>query len=1055
MTMDEVYLLSEFEEEYLAHYGRSKLDGAPIGSGRYPLGSGDIPFQHDSGFEAERNRIAKEHPDWNTTQIAEEMNMSSTEYRARVTINKTVQDIAKAERIAKMLEHGYTYTGIAKELGVTEGSIRYQVKKMETNELGRKTACTVALDLKNLVDSKGMIDIGSGVEKELGCSKEMLNAAAAVLKANDYVVINNLQVPQATNPGAYTNLRVLAPPGTTKKYAFNNMEDISSVADYDNFKQEAMDKHPGFERTKYGMYYPQSISSDRVYIKSPKEGGTEEDGLIYLRRGVEDISLGRSNYAQVRIAVDDKMYLKGIAMYSNDIPKGYDVVYCSSKPDEWSKEEVFKAFKTKEVDGKKVVDRDNVFGAAIKPEEKGGQRFYIGKDGKEHLSAINIVGSEGDWMNWKKRLSSQFLSKQNVPLIKQQLDITYQNKLTEYEDIMAITNPIVKAKYLQSFADDCDASAVHLKAAALPGQTNRLLLPVPELKDGECYCPGYNTGDMVALIRHPHAGTFEIPVLKVNNEHKIAKDRLGDAPDAIGINHTAAMQLSGADFDGDTALVIPISKGGVGTKIVSREPLKGLKDWTTDEYAITDKNSPLYQVDAAHGFRKQDQMGKVSNLITDMTLIGASEDEITRAVKYSMVVIDAEKHHLDWRKCLEDCKIEDLYVDYQKRKQGGAATLISRASSTKQIPKRKLRYAEYETDENGEFILNEYGKKIKKKDSDVKNGINVVTGEKVYYETGETGHTPVFVYKTDENGNYLKDSKGRKIKETYTAFDDKRGITYQKPVVVNYKEHPKKMSIHKMTDALENQGGAEALLSVNETQQELLYANYANQVYALANRARKELVSLKMPERNKAAAEKYAAEVDSLNEKLDIALKNSPRERQAQLAAAYVYKCKKMDNPDMTDEDAKKINSQALAEARVRFGAKKERIAISDKEWEAIQAGAISNEMLKAIMNNTDTDALRDRAMPKDYKDSITPAKETRIRKLQKNGYDDLNVLADMAGVSLNAVKKFTVEYRGKLTPSEQATVKSMRASGQSLDEIAEALGVSTSTIGNYLNGGG
>lgn len=40
-----------YEDEFL-HYGVSKLDGAKEGSGRYPLGSGDRPHQHD-GLEQE------------------------------------------------------------------------------------------------------------------------------------------------------------------------------------------------------------------------------------------------------------------------------------------------------------------------------------------------------------------------------------------------------------------------------------------------------------------------------------------------------------------------------------------------------------------------------------------------------------------------------------------------------------------------------------------------------------------------------------------------------------------------------------------------------------------------------------------------------------------------------------------------------------------------------------------------------------------------------------------------------------------------------------------
>ena len=1064
MNMDEMYLLSEFEEDYLAHEGRSKLDGAPIGSGRYPLGSGEMPYQRDFGFDAERSRLAKEHPDWTNTDIAKAMSMSTGEFRARVTINKEAQKLADQQAAINMYndEHHGTknMSEIARRLGVSEGTIRNYLKP-QNNPLGKKTACSVALQLKEIVDSKGMLDIGVGAERELGCSSTMLDAGAMILKANGYSVINNLQVPQATNPGNYTNLRVLAPPGTTKKFAFNNMEDIQSVADYDNFKKQAEEKHPDFERTKYGMYYPQSIDSKRVAIKYGDEGGEDEDGVMYLRRGVEDISLGRSNYAQVRIAVDNKMYLKGIAMYSDNLPDGVDILFNTNKKSGTPMEKVLKPFKTiEDENGNTVVDRDNVFGAAIKPEEKGGQRFYIGKDGKEHLSCINIVNSEGDWMNWKKRLSSQFLSKQNVPLIKQQLDITYDNKVAEYDEIMAIQNPTIRAKYLKSFADDCDASAVHLKAAALPGQTSRLLLPVPELAEGECYCPGYRTGDTVVLIRHPHAGTFEIPVLRVNNDNPVAKEKLGSAPDAIGINHKAAEQLSGADFDGDTALVIPISRGGVGTKIKYDKPLSELENWSPKMYEITDEKSPLYQVDAAHGFHKQDEMGKISNLITDMTIVGAKTSDIVRAVKYSMVVIDAEKHHYDWRQCLKDNDIKELYKSYQGKPRGGAATLISRAKSPENILKRKTKYVDYLTDEDGNYILDEKGNKINS--GRVKNGIDVITGEKVFKETGESYHKPIYKYEVDENGDFKKDKNGRKIKETYTEIDEKTGKEIKKPVIIDYEENEtfKTKKSTKMAVALEKTGDARNLISDFEDQKEYLYADYANKIYALANKARKELISTDPIVYDREAAKKYSAEVESLNYKLDNALKNAPRERQAQLAAAYVYKCKKLDNPNMSSDEEKKIKSQALAEARVRFGAKKDPIEITDKEWEAIQAGAISSTKLEAIMSNTDIDALRDRAMPKTYKETITPVNETRIRKQLRNGYEPATI-ADNLKLSVTAVKRFMIDYGGskngkgeKLTLSEQNRIEQMVSSGKTYEQIAAELGVSESTVASYANGG-
>lgn len=981
MNMEEMYFngIGTEDDSSLAHEGRSKLDGAPIGSGRFPLGSGANPFQRDEGFASRLSQLKKEHPDWSNTQIAHEMNMSTQEFRARVTINKEATKMENVQHVVEMKAHGYSDAYIAKQLNISESSVRNYLKPQD-NALGKKTASSTALKLKELVDAKGMIDIGAGAEIELGVSDTMLTAAAQVLKANGYSVISGLEVQQATNPGNYTNLKVLAPPGTTRSYAFHHSEDIKSIADYDNYSKQAEELHPGFERTKFGMYYPQSIDSDRIMIRYPKDGGAEKDGVIELRRGVEDISLGKSNYAQVRIAVDDKMYLKGMAIYSDNIPDGYDIVFNTSKPDGLPKEEVFKGFKTKEVDGVKVVDRDNVFGAAIKPEEKGGQRFYKDANGKEHLSAINIVNAEGDWMNWKKRLSSQFLSKQNKPLIEQQLNITYDNKLNEFESIMAITNPTIRRKYLESFADDCDASAVHLKAAALPGQTSGLLLPLPDIPEGQIYAPNYKTGDTVVLIRHPHGGTFEIPVLKVNNNYKPGKELIGRAPDAVGINLKAAAQLSGADFDGDTALVIPVSRGGVGTKIKTSSPLTDLENFKTDEYAIIDKNSPLYKVDSAHGFRKQDQMGKISNLITDMTLIGAPDSELARAVKHSMVIIDAEKHHLDWRQSAKDNGVAELYKKYQGKAGGGAATLISKAKSPVNIDKRRTDYRNAD-------------------DPNIVNGINVLTGEKAYKLTNESYHKPIYEYEYDEDGKIKIDSKtGRKVKTG-------KILGYEEEATV------KKQKISKMQNALETTGSADSLISVYNTQQEQLYANYANKVYALANRARKEAVTTVPIPYNKEVAAQYRTEVETLNRDLLIAKQNAPRERQAQLHANWVYKIKKQDNPNMTGEEEKKVKSQALAEARVRYGAKKARIDIDDREWEAIQAGAISDTKLKDILDNTDMDKLRERAMPSNFKTALTPTRERTIMNMYANGYSQKEI-AEQLGISVSTVNKFILESK-------------------------------------------
>ena len=973
------------DSDYLAHYG------TPRHSGRYPWGSGENPYQHSSYFMSEVNRMRKE--GMSEVEIANVMDMSTGELRAKVTQSNEQIRNERRRQARMMREKGYSYDSIAESLGVSEGTARNLLKE-PTTKSGRKTNSEVVLELKDLCDAKGLIDVGVGVEKEIGISNVALDAALDALKSEGYEVISPVRVEQMTNPGKFTTMRVLAPPGTTKSDIYDHLDDIQSYQSYDQYAKMAEEKHPKFERTKYGLYYPQSLDSKRVMINYADEDGVQKkDGIIELRRGVDDISLGKSNYAQVRIMVDGQYYMKGMAMYSDNMPDGVDVIFNTNKRKGTPDADVYKKLKTDPKTGE--INRDNPFGAAIKSEERGGQRFYTGDDGEEHMSVVNIVNSQGDWNNWSRTLSSQFLSKQPYPLVKKQLDLTYQGKLNEYRDICAVTNPVIKKKLLASFADDCDASAVHLKATSLPGQTQSVILPVTSLKDDEIYAPNYNTGDIVCLVRYPHAGTFEIPVLRVNNNNRNARNLLKGTTDAVGISLKAAEQLSGADFDGDTVTVIPVSNG---TKINATSTPEGLKNFHTSDYEITDKNSPLYSVGPDTGFHKQTEMGKISNLITDMTVKGAKPDEIVRATKHSMVVIDAEKHHLDWRQSYIDNGIAELKARYQGGTNRGAATLISKASSEADIRKRKPLYSQY--DENG--------------NQTVKNGIVISTGEKAWRETGEAYHKPKYEKQTvrDENGDivYKVDPKtGKKTpkKEYVYEYNEKTG-KYQKKII-GYSDNLTYRTTK--TTKMAAVSDARDLLSKAPTPVESEYANYANKLKALGNTARKELMSTDNLAYSKSAKAVYSKEVEELNRKLNEAQKNAPRERMAQVSANVIFNMKAKDNPYMTDEEKKKIKSQALAEQRVRYGAKKSKIEITDREWEAIQAGAISAQKLSDILDNTDADALRERAMPKNYKTTLTPAKEAQIKAMSARGYNQKEI-ADQVNLSVSTINKF---LEGKL----------------------------------------
>jgi len=1011
-------ILDEFEgvEQYnerkaLKHYG------TPRHSGRYPWGSGENPYQHESYFMSEVTRMRKE--GFTNNDIADAMNMTSGEFRARITSAKETIHNHQTTTAKELHEQGKSNIEIAKILEITEGTVRNLLR--EDGKLYKKSdSMSQTVDfLKKQVDAKGIIDIGKGSEKDViildksskpinsGISETALNAAVKKLVDQGYSAYGDLRVEQATNPGKYTSMKVLCPPGTTKQMAGIAVKtgQVRTIADYDRFAEIAEEKHPDFKRTKYGMYYPESVDSNRVSIRYAEEGGLAKDGVIEIRRGVDDLSLGKANYAQVRIAVDNKYYLKGMAMYMDDktaasLPKGVDIIFNSHQVTGTEMGDVFKGLKKNKATGQ--IDEDNPFGAAIKPEDKGGQRFYIGEDGKEHLNCVNIVNKEGDWGDWGKTLSSQFLSKQPLALIQKQLNASYEQKLNEYNDICALTNPIIKQHFLSSFADDCDASAVHLKAVALPGQQAHVILPIDDLKPTEVYAPNYDNGQEVVLIRYPHEGIFEIPKLTVNNNHKTGQELLGQARDAIGINSATAEQLSGADFDGDTVMVIPVSKGRNGTHVSTMKTLEGLEGFRTDQYALP-KDAP--EVSVATGFHKQMEMGKVSNLITDMTLKGAGFDEIAKATKHSMVIIDAEKHHLDWRQSEIDNDIASLKEKYQGGAKKGASTLISKASSEERVDRRTVKYTD--PDNPGS----------------ISNGINVLTGEKEYRYTNEVYHKPIYEYLRDENGKYVKDENGKKI-NVYETYINSEGKEVKKKKILGYseKETKKQTKSTKMAEAKDAYELIENKIFDKTTgkwiaqyEKEGAYADYANSLKALANQARLELINTNSPKQSASAKAAYSAEVNSLNTKLAIAIKNKPRERQAQLAANVIFKMKQEDNPGMSHDEEKKIKSQALAEQRVRYGAKKEAIDITDREWEAIQSGAISAQKLRDIMANTDTDKLRERAMPKDRETNLSSAQLDMIRARSKNGYTakEISNMMNLSTTTINNILlgKYDVEH--------------------------------------------
>lgn len=883
------------ESNILEHYGTKRH------SGRYPWGSGDNPYQHSGDFLSRVEELKKK--GLSEKEILETINDSlPDEYKMGLTEFRTARQKAGHDRkaleydqIRALKDDGLGWKEIGDKLGMSESSVRSKYN----NAIGEKAsqAEKIAATLKEEVDKKGMIDISEGANQVLGVSESKLDEAAYILEAEYGYQRYGVGIRQPTNARQQTNITVLAKPEFDQKYAYQHQDQIDSLGDYHS-------DDGGETFTK--LQRPSSLDSSRVAIRYGDEGGLDKDGVMEIRRGVPDLDLGKSHYAQVRILVDGDHYLKGMAVYSDDLPDGVDVMFNTNKPSGTPKMKVLKEAKA---------DPDNPFGAAIKA---NGQSMYIGEDGKEHLSPINKLKEEGDWDTMSRNVSSQFLSKQPKKLIENQLNLTVADYKAQYDEIMRYDNPTVKKKLLNDFADTVEGTSMTLKASAFPGQSTKVILPINKIKETEAYCPTYENGTRLALIRYPHAGTFEIPIVTVNNKNVSGKRNLGAIQDAIGINAKVAERLSGADFDGDTVMAIPVTDK---VNIKSARALKALEGFDPKTaYAVPEGNPNNVRLMKKE--EKQREMGVISNLITDMTLRGADEDELARAVKHSMVVIDAEKHKLDYKRSERENGIPELKQKWQIRVDeegathyGGASTLLSRRKQTVHVPERRGSIR-----------------------------VDKETGEYIYKESGRTFIDP-------------KTGKERKAEDTVSLISETK-------------------------DARTLSSG---------TIQENLYADFSNKLKAMANQARKEAANMKGIQRNPEAAKTYAPEVASLKEKYNNMIANKPKERKAMLIANANIKAKIQEqglDPTIDKKEIKKISSVEMQRARDSVGAsgRKSKVTFTDREWEAVQAGAISDNMLTKFLNSSDSDEIVKRAMPKNVA-VMTSAKMSKANAMLRSGY--------------------------------------------------------------------
>ena len=927
MTTKEVSVSGS--DKYLLHYGIEKK------SGRYPWGSGDTPYQRSGMFqsyikELKDNGLSDSEISKVIDAYAKERGASSryatTHLRATKTLSKNAL-YAENERTAmKLKAKGMSPSAIARQMEMPGATVRAM---LEPSRIAREDVITnTANMLRDQVEKYKYIDVGLGTELHLDMSKEKLATAVAILLDDGYRQ-HFPKIEQPTNPGKYTEFKILTKADTPFKEIMQNLEQIRSPMAFS-------DDHGN---TIHEIAKPVNVDLNRIGVKY----NSTSDGEIHIRPGVPDLTLGEGNYAQVRISVDDTHYLKGMALYDTNLPKGIDIQFHSPKDDSGDKLDVMKPHK------EDAYHPENIFGSITR------QLYYNDPvTGEKKLSPINIVGSkdgageEGAWENWSKSLSSQMLSKQPESLAKAQLDTAYKLRKNEFDEDRGLINAAVKKRLLESFAEDCDSAAAYLKAASIPRQSNKVIINIESLKDNEVYAPTYRPGEKLVLIRHPHGGRFEIPELKVNNNNLEAKARLGNAQDAIGINSTVAKQLSGADFDGDAVVVIPNKDGLIKHQPPLKEldgfdpkhdfpPYDGMITIDGGTYNAATKKAE-YGEKGPNGANKQREMGRISNLISDMTIKGAPNSEIARAVKHSMVVIDSEKHMLNYKLSKQENAINQLINIYQEKddgRSGGAATIVSRAKGDVRVDRRRLARQ------------NEGGP------------VNSVTGELNWVPTGD-------------------------------SYVDKNGVTVVKS--------------QSSTKMAETKDARTLVSSPSGTPMEFIYADHANKLKALANQARLEALNTKNLVYNSTAKATYAKEVDSLDRKLTIAKMNKPMERQAQAIATAELAAKKRENKNMSSAEYKKAAGRAIETARLIVKAQKQPVQITPREWEAIQAGAITHNKLTEILKNTDTKVVKEYATPRTSV-GISPTQEARIKLMLNRGYTQQEI-ADQMNISTSTVSK-------------------------------------------------
>lgn len=237
-------------------------------SGRYPLGSGENPFQRPKTFLDNVKKL--EGSGLKGKALAEALGLTTTQLRAYKAIAKAESRAADETKAQQYKDDGLSNVKIGLEMGINESSVRALLNPSAKarNDILRNTAEMI----REQISKHEVIDIGAGVNVHLDMSKEKLATAVAMLEAEGYKK-KYFKVAQLGTEFDTSHKTLVGPDFDDKADYHRIAQNLDLIKQMDVYSQDA---GKTFERIKP----PKSLSPDRITILYGSEGGADRDGQV-------------------------------------------------------------------------------------------------------------------------------------------------------------------------------------------------------------------------------------------------------------------------------------------------------------------------------------------------------------------------------------------------------------------------------------------------------------------------------------------------------------------------------------------------------------------------------------------------------------------------------------------------------------------------------------------------------------------------------------------------------------------------------------------------------